>query len=102
MQTLPFYICEETYIQCVNNHPNDAEGQQTCKNNEQCGTLNATAKSTSATTSSTAATSQTGAPSPTGPSSSPSAHNSAPMLADQRVVTGTLAAVLMVAFKLLL
>ena len=42
--TLPYFICEQSYINCVDNNPNDAQKQGTCAANEQCGTRNATAE----------------------------------------------------------
>ncbi|KKY29134.1 hypothetical protein UCRPC4_g00166 [Phaeomoniella chlamydospora] len=58
--SLPYYICQETYIQCIEDHPNDADGQADCAEAEVCGTLNATSAATSsAAASSTAAASTT-------------------------------------------
>ncbi|EXJ75729.1 uncharacterized protein A1O5_00236 [Cladophialophora psammophila CBS 110553] len=116
IETLPFYICQETYIQCVDNHPNDAQGQATCSANEQCGTRNATAEaiaqtsaasapsasSTSAPASSqsaSAAGSGTSSASATG--SSASATGGAAIALPQQVATGAFAAVLIAVFKLL-
>ncbi|KAJ5204162.1 uncharacterized protein N7498_005041 [Penicillium cinerascens] len=64
MQTVPFYVCQATYGQCIDAHPNDAEGQTACKDAAQCGTKNATAlvsssSSTSATSTMTMTTSTT-------------------------------------------
>ena len=36
--TIPFFECQETFIQCIAAHPNDAQGQATCTDNEKCGT----------------------------------------------------------------
>jgi activator of HSP90 ATPase len=72
--TIPFFVCQENYIQCVNNHPNDLQGQEYCKGNATCGTLNATATQTTTTTSAASTTAaSTGAPS----SGSSSSHSSA-------------------------
>merc|ERR1712230_103661 len=63
-QTLPYFICQETYIQCINNNPNDAQAQSVCADNEQCGTRNATAEAlatSSAAASSTAASTSSAA-----------------------------------------
>ncbi|CDM30912.1 hypothetical protein DTO013E5_440 [Penicillium roqueforti] len=55
IQTVPFYVCQATYGQCINSHPNDAEGQRACKQaSADCGSKNASAVTT---TSSAAATS---------------------------------------------
>ncbi|OJD14052.1 hypothetical protein AJ78_05558 [Emergomyces pasteurianus Ep9510] len=39
--TMPFFICTETYAQCIDNHPDDLTGQRLCKENQtKCmGTL---------------------------------------------------------------
>ncbi|KAJ4577920.1 hypothetical protein HRR86_002973 [Exophiala dermatitidis] len=114
-ETLPFYICQETYVQCINNHPNDAQGQATCASNEQCGTRNATAEalaqtsaaassSAAATSSAAASSSASGSGSATAASNSASATQSglaAPGLS-QQISTGVFAALLMAAFKLFL
>ncbi|KAJ5936346.1 hypothetical protein N7454_004981 [Penicillium verhagenii] len=50
IQTVPFYVCEANYGQCVDAHPNDSMGQEKCKKAAKCGDKNAT--STSTTTSS--------------------------------------------------
>ncbi|KUM61073.1 hypothetical protein ACN42_g6053 [Penicillium freii] len=47
-QTVPFFVCQETYIQCINSHPNDAEGQRACKKAADCGSKNASAVTTTA------------------------------------------------------
>jgi hypothetical protein len=107
-QTLPFYICEATFEQCINNHPNDAEGQATCTSNEKCGTLNATAansassssaaaSSTSASQTSVATSSGTGSASASAASASHSSTAS-----NQQLATGAFAAILVAAFKLFL
>jgi len=104
-QTLPYFICQATYEQCINNHPNDAEGQATCKSNEQCGTLNATAlNSASASASSTSASQTSAATSTSTRSASASAasasHSS--IANNQQLATGAFAAILVAAFKLFL
>ncbi|KAJ5658183.1 uncharacterized protein N7484_001832 [Penicillium longicatenatum] len=43
IQTVPFYVCEANYGQCVDAHPNDAMGQEACKKAAKCGNKNATA-----------------------------------------------------------
>lgn len=47
-QTIPFFVCQETYVQCINSHPNDAEGQRACKKAADCGSKNASAVTTTA------------------------------------------------------
>jgi hypothetical protein len=117
-QTLPFFICQETYSQCIDAHPNDAQGQQTCTDNMQCGTRNATAEAiaqTSAAAASSASSTSTSASSSTAASTGGSASSSsaaatgasasptgAAVALSQQVATGACAAVLMAAFKLLI
>lgn len=61
-QTIPFYVCEETYIQCIANNPNDLDAQDSCKANATCGTIDLSASSTtSSSASSTSAASTTAA-----------------------------------------
>lgn len=57
--TIPFFVCQENYKQCIQNHPNDLDGQNQCKENAKCGTLNATAMEDSASTTTAAASSTT-------------------------------------------
>ncbi|KAJ9602332.1 hypothetical protein H2200_013187 [Cladophialophora chaetospira] len=118
-QTLPFFMCQATYQQCINAHPNDAQGQQTCTDNQKCGTRNATAEaiaqtsaaeassasSTSAASSSAAASSGGSASgsssaSATGAGASASSTGAA-VAVSQQIATGAFAAILMAAFKLL-
>ena len=107
--TLPYYICQATFGQCINNHPNDAQGQQTCTDNEKCGTLNATAASTSSSSSSasestatsTASTSGSNSGSSSAAAGSPS-NTGAAVATNQQLATGAMAAVLLAAFKLVL
>ncbi|KAJ9216502.1 hypothetical protein DTO166G4_1718 [Paecilomyces variotii] len=56
-QSLPYFVCEANFGQCIQNHPNDLDGQNQCKEQAKCGTKNAT--SDAASTSSAAATSGT-------------------------------------------
>jgi hypothetical protein len=56
MDTLPFYICQATFAQCINAHPNDAAGQATCTSNEKCAALNATEINAAAASSSSSGT----------------------------------------------
>lgn len=105
--TIPYYICQQTFIQCTNSHPDDAAGKEQCTKNEQCGTLNATAQalaasSTSASSTAASTGSASGSQSATGSSSSASATSSKSDASVTTYTTGALAAVLMAAFKLLL
>jgi hypothetical protein len=109
--TIPFYICKETFVQCTAAHPDDAEGQDGCKNNQQCGTLNATAiegsseesSSSSATSATSMATSASAASGSGAAASGASATpTNAGIAVSQQVTTGALAAIFLSAFKLLL
>jgi hypothetical protein len=108
---MPFYICEETFAQCIKANPDDAEGQDGCKNNHNCGTLNATAaedsssgssasSATSATTMSTSASAASGTESGS-PGASATPTNAA-VAVFQQVPTGAFALVFLAAFKFFL
>ncbi|KAJ5120585.1 uncharacterized protein N7515_009973 [Penicillium bovifimosum] len=58
-QTVPFFVCQANYGQCINSHPDDAEGQRTCKKNAVCGSKNATEEADSSSSSTTTAASTT-------------------------------------------
>jgi hypothetical protein len=106
--TLPFFICQQTFIQCIANNPNDAEAQQNCTNNEQCGTRNATAEALAVTQgaeSSTASSTTGGGSSSTGSAttSETAASTSSGSAAVHNVAelsTGAFAVLLAAAFKL--
>lgn len=56
MQTIPFYVCENNFGQCITAHANDAEGQRACKKAaSNCGSKNASEESTTSSSSTTAA-----------------------------------------------
>ncbi|KAJ5617127.1 hypothetical protein N7537_002241 [Penicillium hordei] len=55
-QTVPFFVCQETYVQCIASHPNDADGQRACKKAADCGSKNASAVTTTASTSTMSST----------------------------------------------
>lgn len=65
--TMATYICQESYRQCIVNHPDDAAGQELCKTDIQdnCGTLDASKVSAPASSSSAAASSTSAAASST-------------------------------------
>ncbi|KAJ5392226.1 hypothetical protein N7509_007716 [Penicillium cosmopolitanum] len=56
IQTVPFYVCQANFAQCIEAHPNDADGQKTCKEAAHCGSKNASSISTTTTASSSATT----------------------------------------------
>jgi hypothetical protein len=110
MNTLPYFICHENFGQCIENHPNDADGQQECKNGQRlCGSLNATEldEARNPTTSSALPSqtptgdeqqpSQTGGPEPTTTNNA-----GAPLHMAQDYSLGVLAAVFLGVFGFLL
>lgn len=43
INSLPFFICQANFGQCIKNNPSDAEAQQACKDDKKkCGSRNAT------------------------------------------------------------
>ncbi|TQB68786.1 hypothetical protein MPDQ_002828 [Monascus purpureus] len=60
-QTIPSLVCQNNYGQCVANHPNDLDGQKKCKDDAQCGTLNASDATAAATTTAGSAASSSAA-----------------------------------------
>ncbi|RMZ82986.1 hypothetical protein DV737_g1812, partial [Chaetothyriales sp. CBS 132003] len=109
--TVPYFECQQTYIQCIADNPNDAEAQATCASNEQCGTRNATAEelaassaSAESTASSTSASSTASATasSTTSGSAASSTSSGAASANTQGLATGVTALLLMAAMKLLL
>lgn len=56
--TIPFFVCQANYEQCIQNNPNDLDGQKQCKENAKCGSLTASSGHSS-TTSSAASSSST-------------------------------------------
>ncbi|KAI9924135.1 hypothetical protein ASPWEDRAFT_38468 [Aspergillus wentii DTO 134E9] len=59
--TIPYFVCQANYAQCINAHPDDADGQQECKDNAKCGSKDPSDATSSSTTtsSSSSATSAT-------------------------------------------
>ncbi|KAJ9297554.1 hypothetical protein DTO271G3_4329 [Paecilomyces variotii] len=55
-QSLPYFVCEANYGQCIENHPNDLTGQEECKEQAQCGTKNATSAASSTSAAATSGT----------------------------------------------
>lgn len=106
--TLPFFICQQTYIQCIANHPNDDAAQQVCTRNQQCGSRNATAEAIAATSSAeTTASSTTSSGSASGTGSATSSETAASTSSGSAAVhnvaelsTGAFAILLAAAFKL--
>lgn len=112
MQTIPFFVCQETYAQCIQASSTQDEDAKCTAAQKQCGTLNATASSTSsstttssalstATESTTQAESTATATTTTSSSASAQASNAAVRLAGEHA-TGVIATVLFFAARLLL
>ncbi|GAT20497.1 hypothetical protein RIB2604_00701810 [Aspergillus luchuensis] len=116
-QTIPFFVCEATYAQCIEDSPSLDEQEQCQETRDKdCGTLNASASSTTSSTTTTAAslTTSTGSSSSTGSgssgssasttttSSSSSTTSNAAMRLAQEHATGLLATVLFVGLRLIL
>jgi hypothetical protein len=49
--TIPFFVCQANYDQCIQNNPNDLDAQKTCKDNAKCGSITASVSHASTTTS---------------------------------------------------
>jgi hypothetical protein len=111
-ETLPYFLCQATYGQCVAAHPNDSQGQAVCEENQQCGTRNATAEALAATsaaesssaaeTSSSASSSASGSATAASTSASATASGNAAVGFSQQLTTGAFTALLVAAFKFLL
>ncbi|PLB36681.1 uncharacterized protein BDW47DRAFT_47665 [Aspergillus candidus] len=110
MQTVPYYVCEANFGQCISRSP-DLDDQEKCKTaKEQCGSRNAS--ETSTTSSSSASPSPTGtstdkeesdAGTTTGSSSStPSPTSNAAVRLMQDHASGVLATVLFVGLRVFL
>lgn len=109
-QTVPFFVCEANYGQCIDRNANQAEAQAACRANQQCGTRNATAEAIAATmasesTTASSTSSRSGSATAGGSASATSASASASASGGASVASytsGAFAVVLMAAFKLLL
>ncbi|RHZ67892.1 uncharacterized protein CDV56_101650 [Aspergillus thermomutatus] len=114
MQTIPFYVCQETYKQCIAASSTQDEDAKCTAAQKECGTLNATASSTSSSTTTssaltTATESATGnqaestatATTTTSSSASAQTSNAAIRLVGEHA-TGVIATVLFFAARLLL
>jgi hypothetical protein len=106
MNSLPYFICEQSYDDCVANNPNDQLGQDNCATNirDQCGTLNITNFVASTTTSSaqagpTSTGASTGTASSTSASASPTKNAAAAaMIVGKEYGSGIIAALFVAAF----
>ncbi|OXV06603.1 hypothetical protein Egran_05627 [Elaphomyces granulatus] len=107
--TIPFYVCNSNYGQCIKNNPSDVDAQRQCKNGlASCGTLNASASIASTTTSTSATTLTTGTTSATATTTSAAASAATSkaaamaLQAAQDHSTGLLVAALLAAVRILL
>lgn len=55
MQTIPFFVCQETYKQCIAASSTQDQDEKCTAAQKECGTLNATASSTSSSTTTSSA-----------------------------------------------
>ncbi|KAF4151164.1 hypothetical protein CNMCM6069_004379 [Aspergillus lentulus] len=114
MQTIPFFVCQETYKQCIAASSTQDQDEKCTAAQKECGTLNATASSTSSSTTtssaiSTATESATGnqaestatATTTTSSSATAQTSNAAIRLVGEHA-TGLMATVLFFAARLLL
>ncbi|KAH8698277.1 hypothetical protein BGW36DRAFT_425989 [Talaromyces proteolyticus] len=59
INTIPFYVCQANFAQCIKNHPNDQQGQDQCSASATCGSLTASVASSTTSTSSVASSTST-------------------------------------------
>ena len=111
VQTVPFYVCQANFAQCIQNHPDDADGQKACKEAAHCGSKNASSSSTtttassssSATTTLSMATSTDDSSSETSSSVAAAATTSNPAIAmGETYSTGLMAGAMFLAARMLL
>ncbi|EFR01843.1 hypothetical protein MGYG_04842 [Nannizzia gypsea CBS 118893] len=109
VNSLPWFICQATFGQCIKAHPDDADGQQVCKDNqEKCGKLKAPSsggddsQTTSSSSSEPTASSTESTPSATNTGSAPSHTNAAAIMAVKDYSLGIFATVVLGVFGLLL
>ncbi|CRG89837.1 hypothetical protein PISL3812_06876 [Talaromyces islandicus] len=57
INTIPFFVCQANFDQCIQNNPNDLDGQKACKENAKCGTLKPTSGQASTTSSASSSSS---------------------------------------------
>lgn len=76
MQTVPFFVCQANFGNCIAAHPDDADGQDKCKKDNQCGTLNATetAAKSESESSSSSSSSESSSPSSSSTATLASSH----------------------------
>lgn len=111
MNTIPYFVCQSNFASCIKDHPDDADGQDQCKQDNQCGSKNATESSSSASgsssSSSASSASSTSSSMPSsvdsvasGASTSPTSTPNAALIQDHS--TGLMAVVLFVAAQMVL
>ncbi|WEW60082.1 hypothetical protein PRK78_005566 [Emydomyces testavorans] len=105
--TLPYFICQANFGQCIQQHPNDLDGQKVCKDGQKaCGTREATDSSSSQTTLSTATagptSSRTGSATTTASNAAKTTNAAAALHVAQDYSLGVLATLFLGAFGFLL
>lgn len=108
MNTIPYFVCQTNFGNCITDHPDDADGQDQCKKDNQCGSKNATeATSTSSSSSSSSSASSSSSSMPSsvdsvasGSSTSPTSTPNAALL--QEHSTGLMAIALFLAARMVL
>ncbi|EAS28756.3 uncharacterized protein CIMG_07502 [Coccidioides immitis RS] len=81
--TLPYFVCLANFGQCIDNHPNDLEGQRECQRQRKlCGSLEASGSGSTSTTlsSATATATQSDAEAATSAGGPAATSNAAPAL----------------------
>jgi len=108
-ETMPYYLCEQTFSNCIQFFENNQAGQAQCTTNYTCGSLDpsknpasTSSASTSASTSSAAATSTVASATTTSATTTPSATKNAAIQIGQDYGIGFFAAGAMAAFGFLL
>ncbi|EYE93284.1 uncharacterized protein EURHEDRAFT_414488 [Aspergillus ruber CBS 135680] len=61
--TVPFFVCQANFGNCIAGHPDDADGQDQCKKDNKCGTLNATETASKSDSESSSSASESSSPS---------------------------------------
>lgn len=111
IQTVPFYVCQDAYGQCIRSHPDDAEAQRACKKAMNCGTKNASETSTTSSSASSSASTTLSMSTSTDSSASATSSvaaagtstNAAAVLGDMtQYSTGLMAGLMFVAARLVL
>ncbi|OJJ81133.1 uncharacterized protein ASPGLDRAFT_778008 [Aspergillus glaucus CBS 516.65] len=74
--TVPFFVCQANFGNCIASHPDDADGQDQCKKDNKCGTLNATEMASKSDSESSSSSSESSSPSSSSTATLTSSHQS--------------------------